>query len=182
MAQSAYNKNRKCKKPSAFERFQLHGNRKAQVWYIDFIVSVLIFTIVILIYFEYVNNLSKEEQSDLETMVMSAKIVSNNLMSGGFPDDWNQSNAAIIGVVDDERINSTKMERFYDMGHEQARIKFGIIDNYYAYLQDRNGQKINFGGKDHCGEEPENPDKLVKIDRIVIYNNDMAKMVVQIWR
>jgi hypothetical protein len=182
MVSSKSNKNKKCKKPSAFEHFQLHGNRKAQVWYADFIVSVLIFMIAIIIYFEFVNNLSREEESDLEAMVMSAKAVSNNLMSEGYPSDWNQSNAAIVGIVDDERINSTKAERFYNMSHDSTKIKFGILDNYYVYLQDRNGQKINFSGKDYAGKEPENPTKLVKIDRIVIYGNDIIKMVVQIWR
>lgn len=156
-------------------------HNKGQVWYTDFIVSVLIFMIAIIIYFEYVNNLSKEEESDLEGMVMDAKAVSNNLMSEGFPDDWNQSDVLIIGVADNNRINDTKMGKFYNMIHDSAKLKFGISDSYYVYLQDRNGQKIWFDSKQYAGEEPENPAKLVKIDRVTIYNDDIVKMVVQIW-
>ena len=83
----------------------IKNSRKAQVWYTDFVVAVLIFAIALVIYFEYVNNLSKEEESNLNEMLMTAKLVSNNLMSSGYPNDWNQSNAEIIGIVDDKRVN-----------------------------------------------------------------------------
>ena len=156
--------------------------RKGQIWYSDFIVSILIFMIALVIYFEYVNNLSKEEESDLEEMLISAKAVSNNLMSGGYPDDWNQSNFEIIGIVDNKRINESKIERFYNISHDSAKLKFGISENYYFYLQDKEGNRISIAGKDYTGKDPSNSIKLVKVDRITIYNSSLVKMVVQIWR
>ncbi|MBW2992660.1 hypothetical protein KY345_05580 [Candidatus Woesearchaeota archaeon] len=160
---------------------ELYKSRKCQVWYTDFIVAVLIFAIALVIYFEYVNNLSKEEESQLDEMLMSAKLVSNNLMSSGYPDDWNQSNVEIIGVLDNKRVNQTKIEQFYNMSHDTTKFELGITDNYYFYLQDQDGQRISIGGKNSTGLEPDNPVKLVKIDRVTIYNNSITKAVVQIW-
>ena len=154
---------------------------KAQVWYTDFVVSVLIFVIALVIYFEYVNNLSKEEESNLEEMVMQAKAVSNNLMSEGYPFNWTADDVDIIGIVDSKRINQTKIEQFYSMNHSSAKIKFGEIQNYYFYLENRNGQKINVSGKNFAGREPINPTKLVKINRIIVYNSSTVKAVVQVW-
>jgi len=156
-------------------------SRKAQVWYTDFIVSVLIFMIALVIYFEYVNNLSKEEESKIDEMLMSAKVMSNSLMSEGYPDEWNQSNVEIIGIIDDKRINQTKIENFYNMSHNSAKLKFGLSQNYYFYLEDRNGQKMGISEKEATGEEPVNPVKLVKLNRVTIYNNSIVKAVVQIW-
>ena len=159
----------------------LRLNRKAQVWYTDFIVSVLIFMIAIVIYFEYVNNLSKEEESNLEEMVMQAKAVSNNLMSEGYPFNWTENDVDIIGIVDNKRINQQKIEQFYNMNHSIAKIKFGEIQNYYFYLEGQDGQKIDVSGKEYAGREPINPTKLVKINRITIYNSNIVKAVVQVW-
>jgi hypothetical protein len=138
--------------------------------------------IALVIYFEYVNNLSQEEESDLTEMMISAKTTSNNLMSSGYPDNWNQSNVEIVGITDDRRINQSKIEKFYNMSHDSTKPKFGISENYYIYLQNRNGQKISINGKNYSGKEPANPTKLVKLDRVTIYQKDMVKMVVQIWR
>ena len=155
--------------------------KKAQVWYTDFIVSVLIFTIAMTIYFEYVNNLSKEEESQLDEMLTGAKTMSNNLMSEGYPTNWNQSDVDIIGIVEDTKVDQEKIEQFYNMSHDTAKFKFGISNNYYFYLQDRDGQKIQVDGKEYAGKEPTNPSKLVKLDRVTIYNNSIVKAVVQIW-
>jgi hypothetical protein len=115
-------------------------------------------------------------------MLMSAKTVSNNLMSGGYPDDWNQTDAEIIGLVDDKRINQSKIERFYNTSHDSAKLKFGISENYYFYLQDKDGNKVSIGGNDYAGKEASDSVKIVKLDRITIYNNSLVKMVVQVWR
>jgi hypothetical protein len=163
------------------ENFRLMYSREGQVWYTDFIVAVMIFTIALVIYFEYVNNLSQEEESKLGEMLMSAKLVSNNLMSSGYPSDWNQSNAEIIGIVDNKRINQTKIEKFYNMSHDTAKFDLGITNNYYFYVQDQEGNKININGKNATGSEPYDSIKLVKVERITIYNNSIAKAVVQVW-
>lgn len=172
---------RKCKKHPVSEHFLLVRNRKGQIWYTDFMVAILIFVISLVIYFEYVNNLSKEEETKLGEMLMSAKTVSNNLMSRGYPYSWNQTDVNVIGIVDNKRINQTKIERFYNMSHDIAKFDFGIINNYYFYLENRNGQKITIDNKEYTGELPDNPVKLVKINRLTIYNGSIVKAVVQVW-
>lgn len=166
---------------SVFEHFSKFRFRKAQVWYTDFMVGVLIFVIALIIYFEYVNNLSKEEESRLEEMVMDAKILSNSLMSEGHPKDWDQSSVKIIGILSDSRINQTKIEEFYDMNYTETKYKFGIDYEYLFYLEDKEGNKIKVEDKEFAGLETNSSIKVAKLNRITIYNNSLIKAVVQIW-
>lgn len=157
--------------------------KKAQIWYTDFMIGILIFVIVIFIYYEYANNLSQDPSGITSDLMMEAKAISSSLITQGFPVNWNQSNVIIIGLTDgNQRLVQEKLDMFADMDYGSTKTKFRIPYDYYFYLEDVDGSIIQINGEDGIGLNATDPENLIPITRIVIYNSKLISMVVQIWQ
>ena len=157
--------------------------KKAQVWYIDFMIGILIFVIVIFIYYEYANNFNQNPGDITSDFVMEAKAISSSLITQGSPVNWNQSNVIIIGLTDgNQRLIQEKLDMFADMGYGSTKTKFRTPYDYYFYLEDVDGSIIQINGEDGIGLNATDPKNLISITRIVIYNSKLISMVVQVWQ
>ena len=159
------------------------STKKAQVWYIDFMVGIMIFIIVIVIYFEYINNLSEREENIVDDLIINSKAISNSLVSEGYPSDWNSTNVVRIGITDNnQRINKTKLERYINMSYIDTKTKFRTPYNYYIFLEYKNGSKIQLNNSDYYGYQYPNAKRLVQITRRLIYESEIVRMGVQVWQ
>lgn len=158
-------------------------NKKAQVWYADFTIGLLLFLVVTVIYFQYTTNLSNQQETSLREMVLELKSVSSSLISPGYPDGWSESDVERIGLTDGNyRLNQTKLEQFYDIDHIDMLNKFNTRFNFYMELRDRSGNVIPIDGKDGAGLEATDASSKVMMNRFVIYNSSMVKMVMYLWQ
>ena len=151
--------------------------KKSQVWFLDFIVGLLIFMIVIFIYYDYYSNLVDESEPAWEEIIIDSKSISSSLMSSGYPEDWNESNVSRIGILDGNyRINQTKIERFVSMPYNTSRQLFNTWFDFYFFIEDKNGTDYF-----EAGAEPSGQEYLVQTTRLAIYNSSIYRMVLYIW-
>ena len=158
-------------------------NNKAQVWYTDFMIGILIFVIVIFIYYEYANNLNQDPGDITSDLLMEAKAISSSLITQGNPVNWSQNNVNIIGLTDgSQRLIQEKLDMFANMTYGETKTKLRTPYDYYVYLEDIDGSIIQINGEQGIGLNATDFDNLVSITRVVIYNSRLVSMVVQVWQ
>jgi hypothetical protein len=160
------------------------NRKKAQVWYTDFMLGILIFVIVIFIYYGYAHSINQNPGDITSDLIMEAKSISNSLVTQGSPSDWNQSRVDVIGLTNgDQRLMQEKLDMFANMTYYQTKTKLRTPYDYYFYLEDINGSVIQIDGKNGLGLQSSNStDNLVSITRIVVYNSKLTSMVVHVWK
>jgi hypothetical protein len=156
---------------------------KAQVWYTDFMVGVMIFFIVIIVYYTYAHGLESDPSKITSDLLIGAKAITGSLVKQGYPLDWNESNVIIIGLTDGkQRIVNEKLEMFADMNYSFIKSKIISSNDFYFFLEDLEGNRILINGKEGVGKEPVDYGNMVSLSRVVIYNSKLTSMVVQVWQ
>lgn len=124
---------------------------KAQAWYTDFSIAMLMFAVALTIYVVYTTNLSKEDISSLNDLVSEAKLVSSSLVSEGYPLDWNNDTVKRIGLTDNnQKINIVKLRSFSNLPYNYSKKILGTVYDYTLSFEDTNGTTLNIGG--FCGK------------------------------
>jgi hypothetical protein len=151
--------------------------KKAQVWYVDFMVGLLILITSLLIYYQYQDNLSGEYDAEWQEMILDSKTITSSLITAGYPLNWTNETVSVLGVTDGNyRINSTKIEQFSNLSYKRAKDLLRTRFNFYFFLEDGNGARPyekGLNATDHSF--------LVQATRFVIYNSSIHRMVVQLW-
>lgn len=122
---------------------------KAQAWYIDFGISLLLFIFTLVVYFNYTSSLQNQEKGNLNVILTDAKSISSSLALSGYPTDWDNSTVIRIGIADDLNVNSTKLRTFKKLNYSISKNKFATIYNYFVYFVDDKGEVLNINGV--CG-------------------------------
>ena len=155
----------------------INKKKKAQVWYIDFMVGFLILIIAIVIYYQYQDNLSNEFESDWEEMIIDSKSISSSLITQGYPSNWTNDTVEIIGLTDGNyRINSTKVMAFKNMTYKSTKSLLRTRFNFYFFLEDSEGVKSYDVGLNATDSK-----FLVQTTRFVLHNSSIHKMVLYLW-
>jgi len=146
--------------------------KKAQAWGFDLMVAIIIFSVGIIIFFIYSLNQPSQAKENLEKLSYDGKLITNSLLSEGHPDNWIEDDVISIGILNNNKINETKLERFYDFAqnnYSQTKRTFNTIYDYYFFLDE--DMDIN-GVVEGIGLVPNNPKNLIKITRYVIYKDE----------
>ena len=145
----------------------------------------------------------------LEDVVSDAKAVSSYLTGMGYPVNWSSSDVIILGLSDsNSRIIPDKLSRLESVDYSNARSLLNTKYEFFIYFTDKNGCIIKFPsgnyGYGHSDAELDDtgdaspcnfddakrmvlnlsqisPNDLVKIERIVIYNSTVSRMVLHEW-
>ncbi len=162
-----------------------------QAWGFDLLIAVSIFFIGMVIFFLYSINYPKEGQQEIEMLQYESDYIGEILLSEGYPSDWNIENLGKIGIVNNGKINETKLERFYSLannnlnpsGYEQVKSLFNTRYNFFINFSRPiiiSGSEILEGGigKNFVGEDSEN---LLKTTRITTYQNSPVTMNLYLW-
>jgi hypothetical protein len=102
---------------------------KAQVISGDFIMSLAVFMIVIVLVLNVYTNVSEKVAGADETRNMEAisLFASDALMkTPGYPADWNETSVQVIGLSDGGRLNMSKIRKFVAMDYDTARDLLGF--------------------------------------------------------
>ncbi|MCH8003183.1 MAG: hypothetical protein IH934_01000 [Nanoarchaeota archaeon] len=126
------------------------SNTKAQVWFTDFVIGMIVFSLVLISYYTYTTNISKEDSSATDNLISDAKIVSSSLISKGFPDNWDANTVTRIGFTDNyNRIDTTKFNEFNKLNYNKSKKLLGISNDYFLFFVNESGDVQNVEG--YCG-------------------------------
>lgn len=169
---------------------------KAQIFLFDLMISVAIFVTAVVIFIFISNNLYSNGD-DFSIVVENSNAISSSLLSAGEPADWTEDNVAIIGIADDSyMLNFTKVQRLHNLSLENSSRIFGTNSNFAIFFKDLDGTVLNLDGCAYsnsglvvqnislsvCENFTITPDNhLVNVERLVMYNFDIIKIVVQAW-
>ena len=165
--------------------------KKGQFNFIDFMLGIVIFAILLTLFFRYSSNIT-EKQEGITGLVVEGRTISNDLLSEGFPSNWNSSNVVIIGITDDNnQINETKLNNLINLSYQQTRTLFRTTYHYYFLFRNQSNsaikitptqEGIGYPSVNSSNIENINTQKLIKIERIVFFRNQMAKLVLYLWQ
>jgi hypothetical protein len=168
-------------------------NKKSQSWAIDLMIASVIFLTGIIVFYIYSLNQPNEGKEVMAYLSYDGKIVSNTILTDGYPKDWNTTNVIKIGIISNDKINNTKLENFYnltktDSAYENTKLIFDTKYDYYFFLDGN----MNIGGTyvDGVGKPGANrsnittdinPKNLIKITRFVVYNDEPTTAYLYVW-
>ena len=159
-------------------------NKHAQICGLDVLSALTLFFVGIMIFFIYSINQPGESRETYELLSSDGKIIANNLMSPGFPENWNTNNVITLGLTTDNKINETKLEKIYNMDYSQTKRLFNTIYDYYFFFDDNIvTPSLNIEGIGKPGATKNNIDakNLIKTTRFTIYKNKTVPLYLYIW-
>ena len=152
--------------------------KKAQFWYGDFLVAVLILMIIGMLFVTSIKDITPRNEI-LKELILEASDISSTLMSEGYGtiNDWNNG-MGTIGLITNYKLDIGKLGNFLNLDYNNQRAMLGTINNVWIYLADRNGDIVgNYDNSDKIGIQINSvsdiPAKnLVHIKRFVFWEGD----------
>lgn len=157
-------------------------SKKAQGWGFDLIVGLAIFIAGILTFYLLSLNTYNETSDTIKSLSYEGQIVSDNILSDGSPENWNNSNVIRIGIMSDNKINETKLAQFYSLSktnYALTKSLFNTNNEYYFFLSDP--MVINGSTTIGIGKQNVNESNLIKITRYTIYKDKPVTANLYIW-
>lgn len=160
----------------------MHKNKHAQAWGIDLMIASVIFTVAIVFFYFYTLNQPGEAQETIDALYYDGKIIADSILSEGYPKDWNLTNVVTTGILTNNKINETKLERFYNLSNStyaKTKTLFNTKYNYYFFLNENmiiDGTTIQ-----GIGKEPLNDKNLIKITRFTVYKDKPMTAYLYVW-
>lgn len=150
-------------------------------------IAAIIFSIGILTLFVYLQNSPSEASDNLNTLIYDGNIIADNILSEGTPKEWNSSNVISIGILTGDKIDATKLEKFYNLtisNYAFTKTLFNTRFDYFFFLTDN--LTLSIGEVKGIGKPGTNPDSipaknLVKINRFTVYQNKPQTFYLYIW-
>ncbi|MFH0808400.1 MAG: hypothetical protein V1888_02180 [archaeon] len=163
---------------------------KAQIWSLDIMAGMVLFLVGIIIFFTYSVNQSSQAEDNLGRLYYDGNIIADNLLSEGYPADWNTENIVTLGLTTSKKINQTKLENLYEIIYTQNNYtKTKNILNteyeYYILLGENitiNSNQIKGIGKPGTSPQNISAKNLIKITRYTIYQNKTTPLYLYIWQ
>jgi len=164
-------------------------SKKAQAWGFDLMIATTLFMAGVIIFYVYSINYPTEGQETLDTLLYEGNFIAESLLSEGFPNNWTAdlNNVIRIGILNNNKVNETKLKGLYDwtttgQGYAQTKAIFNTRYDYFfnfsAQITLPNNEEIDGIGQWHSG----NPENLIKITRLTIYQNKPVTLNVYIWQ
>lgn len=166
----------------------MRPKRKAQMWSMDFVISVTMFFIAIMLVlfsWNYVasDNYDLQMLNDMETSGMRASDVL--VRTPGNPPDWNTT-ALAIGLASDENvIDEGKLRNFlFYMDYNESKRIMGIRNyEYYFSMRDLDNSTMQLDGSAiEKGLNPSaNVNTVVPVERYALFRGEIAKVYFILW-
>jgi len=193
------------------KRRQRHkkANRKSQVWISDYIIGLLLFVLAIIFSVKIIIN-SFSTNVDFNEMKNDASKISEILLSEGYPPDWNIQNTQNctdiirLGLLTEKRLDSDKVSKAMNTSYcnyTSLRTKLQAKHEFVVIFERPDGDMLEFNDSCTLGSStvtinkkagppvdchnisftPVSYSNMVKLDRILVYNSSIIRMVVYTW-
>lgn len=134
------------------ELFSLtNKNKRAQAWSLDLVIASVIFLIGVIVLYVYAINYTSQSSNNLDELFYEGNLASHFILSD---DAW--------GILTDGKIDQDKLDAFDCSTKKQ---EMSLTKNFYFILDDT----------DISCTVPTDPENIVKITRITIFNNKPTK-------
>ena len=146
------------------------------MWFTDFVIGALIFSFMLIGYYTYTTNISKQNSLALNDLILDAESISSSLLLEGFPDNWDNATVQGIGITNNnQRINRTKFLNFERLSYNKTKKLFGTIYDYLIFFTDDNDTIINVNGI--CGIGHPSVNVTYKIRSAYYYSDEDDKFL-----
>lgn len=166
-------------------------HKKAQVWSLDFIVAIVIFITSFLVLYNYILDLQAPKDATLKPLEIDSRLITTNLLSSGSPKNWTTTGVTVIGIVNNGYLNVDKLKNFSALTYQDSKALLKTRYDFYLFFEDKTTSPINISGVVGIGKasvnstnlnQVVNPLKIYQTTRLVVYNNQIVRMVLYIWQ
>ena len=161
--------------------------KKSQIWGVDLIVAVILFSIGIIGFFVYVLNYPGEAEENLSNLFYDGNIIASGILSEGYPLNWNLENVVKPGILTGNKINDTKLELFFNLSmanYTRTKSLFNTKYDFFFFLPENfvlSLGEVRGIGKPGTDPQSINSKNLVKITRFTIYKHKPVTAYIYIW-
>ena len=188
------------------KKFQKTFDRKSQVWISDYTLSLLLFTLAVIISIKILIN-SFAVNTDFNEMKNDASKISETLLSEGYPSNWNIQNTQnctdIIrfGLLTEKRLDGDKIIKAMNTSYcnyTSLRTKLQAKHEFLVIFEHSNSDMLEFNDSCTIGSSSVIINKeagppvdchnvsftsiqyknMVQLSRVIIYNSTIIRMVV----
>ncbi len=168
-------------------------SKKGQVFGSDFIISAVLFIIILFASIELWNMVAAKYSNNDQYDIMQKKaysITDTLIKNEGFPKNWTNETVKIIGISEEtpQIIDRVKLSSMKNISYSNMKMLWGISD-YNAYITFINSTEdtITLDGVFlEYGQKPLNQRDLVPLKRLVLINDSgtlkRSVMTFIIWR
>lgn len=154
--------------------------KKAQIYSLDFIAAVLVFTLALAFVAAFWQNSMHSARSAIarNSLTYSAIAASDMLVSSpGVPSDWekNRSSMASIGLAapgSENELVPEKIRNFTALADKTIQDKLGLRSGFYFYIEDMQGARLHQAGNSSISSE-----RVVAIERLAVLEGKKAKVM-----
>ncbi len=121
-------------------------NNKAQIWFTDFAIATVIFSLILLSYYTYTTNISKQDAGLLDELLTDATTISSMLLSEGYPSTWTNESVVRMGLTHNDQIID------YDLLLESSKVSYnktkkllGAKHDFFVYFQNESNNVTMYG-------------------------------------
>lgn len=156
--------------------------KKSQAWGFDLIAAMTIFIIGIVTFYMFSLNTYDESADIIKTLSYEGQVVSDGILSSGYPANWTEDNVVKPGILTNDKIDDSKLEQFYNLSAEDYQKSKSLLntqDEYYFFLSvpmNISGQQVNGVGLLNATQS-----NLIQITRYTIYQNKPVTFSLYIW-
>ena len=79
--------------------------KRGQIWGMDLVIAMSIFSLGVVIFYFYSVNLHAESKEVFETLMYEGNGIIESLFSNGYPENWDEADVVTIGIFSDGKIN-----------------------------------------------------------------------------
>jgi len=152
--------------------------KKAQFWYADFLVAVMILMIIGVLFVYSIKDLTSRNEI-LKDLILEASDISSVLMSEGYlviGDPYETYNWDVlegtVGFMTNNKFDIEKFDMFNLLGSEKQRYMLGTFNNVWIYMADSSGDvKFYIPNDGYASINDIDSNNLVHIKRFVFYDN-----------
>jgi len=153
------------------------------------VIAGVIFSLAIVFFYVYILNDQGNAEEKIELLAYDGRVITNFILSEGYPANWNSSSVMEIGILSEGKINETKASEFYllaENNYEDTKSLFNTIYDYYFFLETEieiSGIPQDGIGKPGVTRETiaATAENLAKIERIVVYQDKPMGATLYIW-
>lgn len=176
-------------------------SKKSQVWLSDYTLSMLLFILAALIAVKIIIN-SFSANTDFQELKSETSKISEILLSEGFPVNWTNDTVIRPGLLTGKRLDETKVIRAMDsiyINYTSLKTMLQTKHDFLVIFQQANSTIINFTSLCAIGKPSvsiwdgvslscsvpnfNNIDhkNMVQLNRLVVFNSSIVRMVVYAW-
>jgi hypothetical protein len=165
-------------------------HNKSQIWSIDLIAAITVFTIAVIFYLIFVNNIYDYSQPNMDDLYNEALIASDTLVSSGHT-DFNSSTSREISITNGKhRINITQLNNMSNMTYSSLKLHLKTKYDYLIFFENSSKDATNLTKKRFIGksgvnstniEEIESPKNIISTRRFLIHDSKIVTMVMYLW-